>query len=443
MKIRNLIKLIALSVVASALFVGCGGGSDSASSSPSTPSTPALSTTLNGTFVDAPVQGLSYKTPTQSGFTDANGQFKYVNGEDVTFKLGNLELGKGKGGAVMTPYTISESSDMTTNIALLLQNFDNDRTDSILNIAALKDYNFNDLNLSGTTTNMESKLATLLATGDFQTLRGGTDFGLINATAVKSAMDNYLENNSIEYDKKFTQAYLDNAVFYKSSDEYPQYMNKYVGGYIYFAGDEEGDMGWNSTFSTATSTYTLVDGIIDAHFDDGNHATFEITEVTDTYIKTLGKLVGTNTTREDLWYTDKETAIANTITVQYGFGSKTLKDRTVYLRVAGLDSIPTMTFKDGINTAEGTTYAQPFIIDNGILKVDESGRDGKTDNSSDRYQYYKVTAIDEFKITTCAADSVANVSAVPCTHDIAKLYYSLSDAQSEQDAALNTSLAGQ
>ena len=63
--------------LAAVLFSGCGGGSGSASSTG----------TSTGIFADAPVQGLGYKTATQSGFTDAQGQFKYKTGETVEFKL--------------------------------------------------------------------------------------------------------------------------------------------------------------------------------------------------------------------------------------------------------------------------------------------------------------------------------------------------------------------
>ena len=66
MKLKNSIKIITLSAIASALFVGCGGSSDS---------TPVAATVETGTFVDAPVQGLKYVTASQNGNTNANGEF--------------------------------------------------------------------------------------------------------------------------------------------------------------------------------------------------------------------------------------------------------------------------------------------------------------------------------------------------------------------------------
>lgn len=344
MKLKKTIQIIAFSAIASALFVGCGDSSDSA---------PATATVETGTFVDAPVQGLKYVTASQNGDTNANGEFKYVAGEEVEFFLGNLSLGKAAAEALMTPYTLSGSNtQMATNIALLVQNFDNDRTDAILNVLALKDYNLSDFHISDT--NLESKLTTLLATPDFQTRRGGTNFGLIDSTTAKNAMDTFIATDSIKYDKKFTQAYLDAIVFYKTSDEYPQYKNKYYNGYVYFAGDEDNGLGWNDNFSTATSTYTIVNGVINASFDNGDNVTLEITEVTEDYLVVTGKLGSDIRTQK--WYTSKEAAIANTFTVQYGFGAEWLKANKLYM-----DNGIYFDFVDGINTAHNADGTQVLI----------------------------------------------------------------------------------
>ncbi|MFA6144614.1 MAG: hypothetical protein WC691_07425, partial [Sulfuricurvum sp.] len=71
-------KALVLSCAATVAFVGCGGGSDSASTANTAPVA-----TQTGTFVDAPVQGLKYVTATQNGYTDENGTYKYVNGEQI------------------------------------------------------------------------------------------------------------------------------------------------------------------------------------------------------------------------------------------------------------------------------------------------------------------------------------------------------------------------
>ena len=107
------------------LLVGCGGGGGDvgAASSSSTP--------LAGAFVDSPVEGLEYETGAQSGITDANGTFKYMAGESITFHVGDLMLGKAMAKAKMTPVDLvagamDETHPMVTNMARFLQTMDAD-----------------------------------------------------------------------------------------------------------------------------------------------------------------------------------------------------------------------------------------------------------------------------------------------------------------------------
>lgn len=94
---------------------GCGGTSDP----------------LTGTFVDSPVAGLNYQTPTITGTTDAEGRFKYFEGETVTFSIGGLKLGSAVSGSVVTPISlVSGAVDVTnqtvTNLCVFLQTLDED-----------------------------------------------------------------------------------------------------------------------------------------------------------------------------------------------------------------------------------------------------------------------------------------------------------------------------
>jgi len=393
MQIKNAVKMITLSIVASTMFVGCGGSSDS---------TPATETTLTGTFIDAPVRGLSYKTPTQSGFTDESGQFKYVPGEEVEFRLGNILLGKGAAEALLTPYSISDNNDTATNIALLLQNFDNDRTDNILNISALQDYNLSDFNISDTNANLESKLTTLLATGEFQTLRGGTAFGLLDSTTVKNAMDSFLADNSVKYDKKFTQAFLDNTVFYKTSDEYPQYKNQYRNGSIYFAGDEENSQGWDTDFTTASSTYVIEDGLLKASFSNGDEVTVKIISITDTSIEVEETHVVYGS-RTSTWYITKEAAQQNLISQAMNkTGNVYFLQNGEYIQSSYNGGFTTSNFTLTENGGNLTTL--PYSEIEGILKVDWSSF-----NDSD--EYHKIIAVDSQYVYGCIADSLTAAKA--------------------------------
>jgi len=100
------------------IFVGCGGGSGGAA-------------TIQGTFVDSPVEGLQYETPTQSGITDAEGGFECQGGETITFSIGDIVLGSGSCNQIMTPIDLvgeafNETHETVKNIARLLLSLDDD-----------------------------------------------------------------------------------------------------------------------------------------------------------------------------------------------------------------------------------------------------------------------------------------------------------------------------
>jgi len=118
-KTALLLGLGAISFVVS----GCGSSGGDSSSTPS-------SVTQEGVFVDAPVQGLKYKTATHEGFTGTEGTYSYEPGEEIEFFLGTLSLGKVTAQDLVTPYTLAGDDDLdspsvlTTNIAQILQSLD-------------------------------------------------------------------------------------------------------------------------------------------------------------------------------------------------------------------------------------------------------------------------------------------------------------------------------
>lgn len=77
---------IVSSVVAIMIMVGCGGGSGSSS----------VAGTSVATFIDSPVSGLEFDTAYETNVTDSNGNFRFTDGESVTFHIGNLYLGTAK-----------------------------------------------------------------------------------------------------------------------------------------------------------------------------------------------------------------------------------------------------------------------------------------------------------------------------------------------------------
>jgi len=188
MKISKYLKVSIAGITALTLGLsGCGNSDDSTTNN----------NTQTGTFVDAPVQGLHYSTATQDGYTDASGTFKYVTGEIVEFKLGNLSLGKATAGNLVTPYTISDNNDTAINIALLLQNFDGNRSNNgILDLSKLKDYNFttSEFNLSATPATMKAKIETIFADNNFATYRDNTNNTVLGETDVLINMNTYIKS---------------------------------------------------------------------------------------------------------------------------------------------------------------------------------------------------------------------------------------------------------
>ena len=94
------------------LLGGCGGGGNSNNTVvPGVEPTPILT----GYFTDSAVEGLTYKTDTQSGVTDLNGAFTYQAGETVAFSIGAFMLGESATAAPkMTPLDLIPDSFLPT-----------------------------------------------------------------------------------------------------------------------------------------------------------------------------------------------------------------------------------------------------------------------------------------------------------------------------------------
>lgn len=107
------------------IIAGCGGGGSSGGTSAATP------TPKSGVFLDSAVEGVNYRTATQSGSTEAGGIFRYLEGETITFSLGETVLGETAAKERITPVDlVSGASDETnpkvTNLCRLLQSLDRD-----------------------------------------------------------------------------------------------------------------------------------------------------------------------------------------------------------------------------------------------------------------------------------------------------------------------------
>lgn len=124
---------------AALLLSACGGGSGNCTASAlgigllsclgeSDKNSPPVIET--GRFLDAAVEGLTYETPSRSGTTNANGEFTYIAGETVTFKLFDVTIGSILGTRIVTPNLIaaaSASPDFSLNLLRFLQSIDTDQ----------------------------------------------------------------------------------------------------------------------------------------------------------------------------------------------------------------------------------------------------------------------------------------------------------------------------
>ncbi len=86
---------------------------------------------LEGVFIDSPVQGLGFETPTQSGVTDEAGTFWYEEGQTIGFYLGDLFLGQTPAKPRISPLDLVEGAEdvshpAVTNMSRLLLSLDGD-----------------------------------------------------------------------------------------------------------------------------------------------------------------------------------------------------------------------------------------------------------------------------------------------------------------------------
>lgn len=113
------------------ILSACGGGGDGGSESS------APSDLNTGRFIDSPVQGVSYETETQSGVTNADGEFKYKNGETIRFRLGGIYIGTSEANEVITPFDLigTRPLDKESEIVSTLKNTAVTGFDRAINLA--------------------------------------------------------------------------------------------------------------------------------------------------------------------------------------------------------------------------------------------------------------------------------------------------------------------
>jgi len=85
--------------------------------------------TLTGTLTGA-VKGLKYKTATQMGETNSKGEFSYLEGETISFSIGDIKLPTISAQKNISAYTLADNNALDSAVALnitrLLQTLDQD-----------------------------------------------------------------------------------------------------------------------------------------------------------------------------------------------------------------------------------------------------------------------------------------------------------------------------
>ena len=102
------------------------GGNANASTS-----SPAVTPPSTGVFLDSAIENIKYRTKTLSGYTNAQGEFKYVAGETIIFSIGSIDLPEVAAGAIITPLDLAKKSsnpaNALDNLLVLLQSLDADQ----------------------------------------------------------------------------------------------------------------------------------------------------------------------------------------------------------------------------------------------------------------------------------------------------------------------------
>ncbi|MEE9445356.1 MAG: hypothetical protein V3V19_06810 [Cocleimonas sp.] len=105
-------------------LTACGGGGGSKAKS------------FGGSFKEK-VQGMSYSSGGQKGTTGKNGEFRFEENKNVSFSVGGIQLGSGKGKTIMTPVDLVnggslEKLEVINRVRLLMMlDKNNDRYDGI------------------------------------------------------------------------------------------------------------------------------------------------------------------------------------------------------------------------------------------------------------------------------------------------------------------------
>ena len=142
--------------------------------------------TKNGRFQDSYVEGLEYSTTSGlSGKTDSSGTFKYKYGDEITFKIGNVILGKTDAKSLITPTDLTQNQDRVLLISSFLIYLDEDgNPDNSIKIDRLKKHNFENMEKIDLTSDDINRIKSKLS-------EEGVDFNIYKPVAEEHLKNTY------------------------------------------------------------------------------------------------------------------------------------------------------------------------------------------------------------------------------------------------------------
>lgn len=170
---------------------GCGGGGGGDDDEEPVPTAlqwvvpppisaePAPGATVTGYFRDGSVSGLDYSSGALLGITGSSGEFQYsagstqpagypvIPGSQVTFRVGNVDLGTGGGLTFMTPINLSLGTDLLTQAGnkhrfLQMLDIDGNPDNGIVISEAVRAIAVDWPQVDFATTDLESELANIM-----------------------------------------------------------------------------------------------------------------------------------------------------------------------------------------------------------------------------------------------------------------------------------------
>ena len=110
------LKVTLLSLIASIVIVGCGGGGSTIESGSTDKPTPTTSKKLTGYYIDSAIIGASYNCETTNGVTNSSGKFEFENGHGCKFYLNKKLLRSVESSKLFDGVYILEDNNKTASV---------------------------------------------------------------------------------------------------------------------------------------------------------------------------------------------------------------------------------------------------------------------------------------------------------------------------------------